>query len=60
MEKVLIVLSKYHLNLYQNGFLDYGKRKDIKIDFWLLYDIETESFYNKKAYKYNLVIDNRV
>ena len=53
MEKVLIVLSKYHLNLYKNGFLDYGKRKDIKIDFWLLYDREIESFYNKKAYKYN-------
>ena len=57
MEKVLIVLSKYHLNLYKNGFLDYGKRKDIKIDFWLLYDRETESFYNKKAYKYNFLVD---
>lgn len=54
MEKILVILSKYHLNLYEKGFLNYIDNRDVSIKFFLLYNNEEENFFNKKAYKYNL------
>lgn len=54
MNKILIVISEYHLKLYKNGFLDYAKQKNIVVSFFSLYDSNIENFYSRKAYKYNL------
>lgn len=55
MKKILIILSKYHLKLYKNGFLNYAKEQGVIIDFFELHDCDDDNILYRKAYKKNIL-----
>lgn len=55
MKKILVILSKYHLRLYKNGFLNYAKKQGVIIEFFELHDCDDDNILFRKAYKKNIL-----
>lgn len=55
MKKILVILSKYHLKLYRNGFLNYAKEQGVIIEFFELHDCDDDNILYRKAYKKNIL-----
>lgn len=59
-KKVLVIASRGHLNLYKTGFLNYAKKNNLKIDFFIVDYPPKKNGLLHLLYKYNILnyLDN--
>lgn len=54
-KRVLVITSKGHLNLYKTGFLNYAKKNNFKIDFFIVDYPPKRNVLLHLLYKYNIL-----
>lgn len=59
-KKILVIISRGHLNLYKTGFVNYGKKNNCKIDFFIVDYPKNKYGLKHLLYKYNILnyLDN--
>ena len=54
-KKILVIISRGHLNLYKTGFVNYGKKNNCKIDFFIVDYPKSKYGLTHLLYKYNIL-----